>query len=293
MVRSMATSAARRTDRSKNEQPSTEENVMNISPRTKTLLDRLPNHPLAPAMRTAMIDALAAGEAFADYKNTLAKDGRMTELGKQQALREVLTTTFGKQLAKAKAPIAKARAEIQSRHAALTVKAVDPSNLAAALERQEIRQWVRSLDIGVRQSVVLATKDVRILDALLSAPPELSGIANPKAASEIEDRYIELTYPSELAAIETLDSVVAEAETAVAIARNEMRSLVDMHAHDFDELMRPVETHRPWLTSDRKQVVEIDAAGKASYRPANETDLANGVQYKDLADFQAAQGLAA
>jgi hypothetical protein len=266
---------------------------MNISPRTKTLIDRLPKHPLSPSMRSAMIDALAAGEAFADHKNTLARDGRMTPLGQQQALRDSLTTTFGKQWAKAKAPVVKARAEIKAKRDALVVKAVDPANLAAALERQEIRQWVRSLDIGVRQHVVLGTQDRRILEAMLTAPPELSNIANPKAAAEIESRYFELTFPSELAAIEAMDAVVSEAEASLAIARNEMRSLVDLHPHDFDELMRPVETHRPWLTSDRKQVVEIGADGKANYRPASETDLANGVQYKDLADFQAAQGLAA
>jgi hypothetical protein len=268
---------------------------MSISPRTKTLIDRLPNHPLAASMRSAMIDALAAGEAFADHKNTLARDGRMTPLGQQQALRDALTNTFGKAWAKAKAPIAKARAEIKAKRDALTIKPVDPANVAAALERQEIRQWVRSLDIGVRQSIVLASKDRRILEALLSAPPELSGIANPKAASEIEDRYIELTYPSELASIEAMDSVVAEAEMALHVARNEMRAVidVDMHPQDFTELMRPVETHKPWLTSDKKQVVEIGSDGKAVYRLATETDLVNGVQYKDLAEFQAAQGLAA
>jgi hypothetical protein len=192
-----------------------------------------------------------------------------------------------------KAPVAKARAEIKSRRDALVVKAVDPTNLAAALERQEIRAWVRSLDLGVRQSVVLATKDRRILEAMLTAPPELSGIANPKAAAEIEARYLELEYPSELVAIEALDSVVAEAEAALHVARNEMRSVVDidMHQHDFDELMRPVETHRPWLTKDGLQVVEVLPDGRAGYRKATETDIANGVKYENLAAYQAAQGL--
>jgi hypothetical protein len=77
------------------------------------------------------------------------------------------------------------------------------------------------------------------------------------------------------------------------IARNEMRSLVDMHQHDFDELMRPVETHRPWLTKDGLQVVEVDGAGRATYRKASETDIANGVRYDDFDAYKAAQGLAA
>ncbi len=79
---------------------------MSISPRTKTLIDRLSkDHPLAPAMRTAMVDALAAAEQFADHKNTLAKDDRMTNKGRRDALATALTTTFGKAWAKAKAPV--------------------------------------------------------------------------------------------------------------------------------------------------------------------------------------------
>jgi hypothetical protein len=41
------------------------------------------------------------------------------------------------------------------------------------------------------------------------------------------------------------------------------------------------------------QVVGIDAAGKAFYRPATAADKANGVKYENLAAYQAAQGLAA
>jgi hypothetical protein len=141
---------------------------------------------------------------------------------------------------------------------------------------------------------VLASKDVRILAALVTAPPELSGIADPHAASEIENAYIELEYPSQVAAIAAADAVVAEAETALAISRNELRSTLDnnMHQYDFDALMRPVETIRPWLTKDRKQVVEVDGTGKASYRLANETDLAHGVEYDNFEAYKRAQGLA-
>jgi hypothetical protein len=266
---------------------------MNISYRTQTLLDRLPkDHPLSPSMRTAMIAAAAASEGFVGHKIALASDGRMTPRGQQDALRESLTQNHGKQWARAKAPVAKARAEIKTRRDKLVVKSVDKTDLAAAIERQEIRAWVRSLDLGVRQSVVLATKDRRILEALLSAPPELSGITSPSAAAEIENRYIELTYPKELAELEALDSVVAEAEAAVGIAYNELRNTVDMHQHDFGELMRPIETIRPWLIDGRRQVCETAADGKPTYRKATEADLADGVEYKNYDEYKAAQGLA-
>src|SRR3984893_8625643 len=171
---------------------------MNVSARTKTLIDRLPDHQLTPSMKAAMIAAAAASEGFAGHKIALQSDGRMTPRGQQDALRESLTQNHGKAWARANASVLKARKEIEAERAALVIKPVDPANFAAALERQEIRAWVRQLDLGVRQSVVLATKDRRILESVVSAPPELSGITSPSAAAEIEDRYIELTYPDKL-----------------------------------------------------------------------------------------------
>jgi hypothetical protein len=268
---------------------------MNISPRTQTLIDRLPeDHPLAPSMRDAMIAALAASEQFSGHKVALAADRRMTPLGQSQALKDALTQNHGKQWARAKAPVAKARAEVKARRAALVIKAVDPTNFAAAVERQEIRSWVRQLDQGVRGSVVLATKDKRILEAVVSAPPELSGFAGDAAlAGQIEDRYFEVVYPGEVAAIEAMDAVVAEAEAVVGIAYNDLRSTIDLHPHDFAEVMKPIETIRPWLIDNRRQVCETGADGKPTYRKATEADLADGVEYKSYDEYRAAQGLAA
>ena len=253
---------------------------MNVSPRTQSLLNRLPKgHPLTPAMRDAMIAAAAASEGFAGHKIALQSDGRMTPRGQQDALREALTGNHGKAWARANAAVQKARKEIEAERAALVIKPVDPSNFAAALERQEIRAWVRQLDLGVRQSVVLATKDRRILEAVVSAPPELSGFASDaKLASKIEDHYFELAYPDKLVSIEAKNDVVSVAEAAMHVQRNELRSTisVDMHPRDFDEMMRPIETIRPLVTHDRTQVIGKRADGMATYRPASPDESENG-----------------
>jgi hypothetical protein len=240
-------------------------------------------------MRTAMIAAAAASEGFAGHKIALASDRRMTELGQRQALRDALTGNHGKAWARANASVLKERKAIEAERAALVIKPIDPANVAAALERQEIRAWVRTLDLGVRQSIVLATKDRRILEAVVSAPPELSGFdGSAQVADQIEQRYIELVYPDKLASIEAKSDVVSEAEACLHISRNELRSTVDIHQHDFDALMKPVETIRPLLTSDRKQVIEIGADDKASYRPATADESENGQVY-DRAAYQAAR----
>jgi hypothetical protein len=249
---------------------------MNISPRTKSLLGLVPkNHALSDAMRGVIIAASAANEEFADLKNTLARDDGKTDRGKVDALKAE-STRFGKALVRTEQPMLKARAEAKAKRDGLVIKAVDPSNLAAALERGEIRAWLRSLDVSTRQLVALGSTDPRILTAMVTAPPELSGIAGPKAAAEIEQRYIELTYPNELAEIEALEAVIAPAEQARHIARNEMAGTYGAHPLEFDKLLQSLEPDRPWLTSDRRQVVEIGADGKAKYHPATADQIENG-----------------
>jgi hypothetical protein len=250
---------------------------------------------LSPSMRSAMIAAAAASEGFAGHKIALASDGRMTPRGQQDALREALTQNHGKVWARAKASVTKARKEIDAERAALVIKAVDKTDIAAALERQEIRAWVRQLSDGVRQSIVLSSNDPRILRAIVTAPPELSGLALSKqVADQVEARYVELTYPNEIAENAAADAVVGEAEAAMGIAYNDLRIAFapDMHPRDFDELMKPIETIRPWLIDDDKQVCETGSDGRPIYRKATDEDRAFGVRYENFEAYKRAQGLA-
>jgi hypothetical protein len=250
------------------------------SARTQTIVDLVPkNHPLSASMETAIVDALGTSEQFGGHKIALASDRRMTELGQRQALQEALTGNHGKALARANAPVEKARKAIDARHAALVVKP-GPSNSAGAIGHAEIRTWLRSLDFGELQGIALATEDPDILHAML-LKPEMSGLVGlpVPVIAQIRDRYVASTYPGELAAIAADDAVVVPAEQAMHIARNEMRSTIDLHEIEFDALLKSIEPDRPVLTSDRKQIITIDAAGRASYRPASQSEIDNGVVY--------------
>jgi hypothetical protein len=88
-----------------------------------------------------------------------------------------------------------------------------------------------------------------------------------------------------------MDAVVSEAEAAVGIAYNDLRSVADMHPHDFAELMKPIEIIQPWLMDDGKQVCEIGADGKPSYRLATEADREIGFK-GSYDEYKRAQGLA-
>jgi hypothetical protein len=270
---------------------------MNVSARTKTIIDLVPKgHRLTQPMIDAIIAASAAGEQFGGRKIALASDARMSALGRQQALNLSLTTNHGPALVRAGASVRKARAEHKAGYAALKVKPIDTTNSVAELRRMEMRTYLCSLDLIERQSFALTTESQLVLESILTAEvPGLAGFGTQLAQflPQVEQRYREVVYPNELAELEAMDAVIAPAEQAIHISRNEMRSTVDMHQYDFDQLMRPVETIKPWLVDDDKQVCEIDATGKPTYRAANETDRANGVRYDNFEAYQAAQGIAA
>jgi hypothetical protein len=187
----------------------------------------------------------------------------------------------------------------------LVIKAVDPINVVAELQRQEIRNWLRSLDLSGRQLVAKTTKDQRVLEAMVTAAPELSGIVGDHLgplADEIEARYLELTYGPEIAEIKAIEEVLAEADAAIQVARQSLQMNSEMSERDFDRLMKPIEqgVGRPWLLktgvrpdgADHVMVVTVNN-GVASYHEASNEEQTAGVYYKDAAEYRAAQGIAA
>jgi hypothetical protein len=270
---------------------SEKEHDMNISPRTKTIIDLVPKgHRLTAAMIGVITDVSAAYEGFSGHRIALQSKMKPQALGEE--LSKSFTQNYGKQWARANSSVAKVRKEITARDAALVIKDADQS-YAGVHGRWEARQWLLSLEPSVRHAVAETTEDIRILESMVTAPPQLSGVNLPALAAKIERRYKEVMYPAELAAIAADSAVVVPAEQACHISRNEMRSTIDLHQIDFDALMKGIDVGRPWLIDDDRQVCETGVDGKPTYRPATENDRAFGVRYKNYDEYKAAQGIAA
>jgi hypothetical protein len=276
-----------------------------ISQQTKSLLDRVPDHPLAATVKGAMIDALTASEHFVRRRGEIASNGMLTADGQRQALRDELTSKFIKAVARAGEPIAKVKRDVEARRDKLVIKAIDPTNVVAELQRQEIRAYLRTLDLRAKQVIAKTTNDTRLLEAMVTAPPELSGMVGAHLgplAEEIEARYLELTYGPEIAEITAIEAVLAEADAGMQVARQSLQTNSEMTEYEFNRLAAPIEkgVGRPWLLksgtkpdgSDRIMVVSVNN-GVASYHEATDEQRAAGVYYKDAAEYSAAQGAAA
>ena len=66
---------------------------------------------------------------------------------------------------------------LQQRRGELVLKAPDPKDVVAAMDRAEIRSWLRSLPIGERTRHALEG-DERIIGAVINAPSALSGVTD-------------------------------------------------------------------------------------------------------------------
>jgi hypothetical protein len=236
-------------------------------------------------------------ERFAAAKAALARGDKYTPAGVQQALRESIPG-YAAQLESARAPISKMKREAQERRAAMSIKAPDKGDLAGAMERAEIRTFLRSLGQTKCAGVLLSTTDKRLLEAALTAPPELSGLAGMEdVAAQIESRYVEMTHGPEAAAVDALESVVAEADAIARTARGKVQSESGMDSRTFDGIAGPAEKAAApaWLirSGDSVMVCEVAESGTAAYRPATLYEQQSGEYYENLAAYQASRGEAA
>lgn len=268
----------------------------------KELLDRIKSdHPQSTSLRSSAEKMLDVAERFRAEKATMTKSGKYTDTGLHSALREKLPG-YAAQLEAAKVPLAKLKRETAQRRAAIKVNTPDPSNLAGVLERAEIRTFVRSMPAGERNALLACTRDMRILEALLTAPPELSGLAGPsmkQLAELVETTYFELTYGPEAKELDAIEEIVAAADAVAKIARNTLRQEVDLDERAFAALVGPAEkgAAAPWLLKHSGdpyvRVVEVGENGRATYRQATPYEIEVGIYYKDVAEWRAAQGEAA
>jgi hypothetical protein len=271
----------------------------------RTLLARIKaDHPKAAALRSAAERCIEVAERYAATKAEKSNSGKLTAAGMAAELRDALPG-YAAQLEAARGPISKLAREAKERRAAIKIKEPDPANLTAAIERMETRTFLRSMEPGERAGLLASTRDKRILEAALTAPPELSGLTGnlESLAKQVEDRYLEMTHGPEAKAVSELEDVVAEATAVALVARGKIQSETGMSAREFDNIAGPAEKAAApvWLFKnigtdgvERTWVREMsdDQQRAVSHRPATAYELEHGEHYADFDAYRASRGLA-
>jgi hypothetical protein len=248
------------------------------------LLQQLEKNPLRPKVAAAFDIA----DDFRRDMERVGADRRLSAEGRRDATQDLLRKAV-RDLRDARAPIAEMEKKLDAKRAAVAMPAFDRSDDYALKLRMELRQTLKTADAG--QRALLLAKPA-YADALLETEPEASGLflaedfkgtISPEiqrdreiVAAAKEKRQAGMFGP-QLAEIEELERTLAEANMIPAVARGDIQSDSGLEGREFEELAKKIENRQGavWLTSDRKQVVEV-GAGKATYRPASADEARDG-----------------
>jgi hypothetical protein len=258
-----------------------------MNPNHHNLLARLPDHLRTPAVRSSLESALGIASRLTARRAEMAASSQYTQKGIDAAVRDLIPSQL-RALQVAKSPLAKLKRDVASKREALRPADPDKSDLAGAIERGEIRNHFRSLNPGERHALLLTTTDLRLIEAAVTAPPELSGFttSDSELVERIEARYIALRHPAEVAELEALDKLVAEAEAIIGVARSEIRTASAMEQRQFEREAAKIEA-AVWIVGDpgREQVCEPGPDGTATYRPATPDEIAVGTRFASAAEY--------
>ncbi len=183
----------------------------------------------------------SAPEKIRAKRAELEASGKYTPAGITEILKKVATDETVPDMRRAAAQqVRKFRREIDDRRAAFKAYDHDPNDLVGELRRQEVRAWLRTLTPDERTKAVRSASDPMIAEAALSVPNELTGLL-PSTRHDLTRELIQARYGDEIAAIDHLDEAVQTVERAVDGARDDVRGILGMHAHEFDAEFKSIE----------------------------------------------------
>jgi hypothetical protein len=169
--------------------------------------------------------ALSFLGAGAAKRAELAKRGTLSDKGIAEAVREFADKGITPELKKFRDQIAVDRANLEQRRLKLGTPKIDPSDLAAAVLRQEYRTFLRGLDRGERARLLIEGNDPVMIAAVLEGQPALSGLDASLRALVVET-HVQRTEPEALAAIAETEEALAQVDAAITIAERDIASSI-------------------------------------------------------------------
>jgi hypothetical protein len=221
-----------------------------------------PNTTMA-ALERSYLEAIDAAPKVSARKAELTASGKYTDAGVIEQLIPAAVDE-ARRLRRGQNAAARAKAELVKRRNGMRLKEPDRTNPAAAIERMEIRSWLRSLSQDERDRLFLGggeRVDPAVIEAVISAPPELSGVA----ASHLKlmrERLLEAQFPDVAGELADLEKAIDVTERAVDASAAEILKEVGVTREKFDQLAEAA----------MREVDAADASAMKSQTPESKID---------------------
>ena len=144
-----------------------------------------------------------------------------------------------------------AKREVADKRSQIKLQPADPSDLAGALRRAELRDFLRSKPQADRDQYLRENADrldPQMALAMMEMPAEVSGIS-PLQHSALLERALEATHGEALKEVQELERAIELAEKAVELGRGEIAKEAAVPLDDFNAIAEPFEARSdaPWL----------------------------------------------
>jgi hypothetical protein len=220
-------------------------------------------------------------------------DSRFTPDGVHDDLLKFVLADAVPTLHQGRTAIKKARAEVAGRRSKLKIEGPDPSDIAAAFRRMEIRTRLREMKSDELTNYFARYGDnlpTEIAQAVTELPAEYSGV--PQSRHDLlTERALNAQFGAAIEEIKEIEQAIEAAESSVEAARDEIRLEVGIHdPAKFNALAAPVEAKHsaPWLRRSKQdgvEVIRVVDLEEGVERPATPAEIESGVYFKNYDDY--------
>jgi hypothetical protein len=238
----------------------------------KLIEDRYQTHPLLAELKAV----LQTSESFATKAAAIKADAHLSVAGRADKTARLVKQTL-RDLRDLSAPVDQKRAALADVLAKIKPVSFEPTNIASALLRQEMRAAVKAMSLSERAAVLMGEKaDSIFVDAVLEAPAILSGL-DAHLYEGVRESRLETLFSAESFEAETLSTEIAEADAILTLAKRDISGASGLREHEFAALEKDIASRKdaPWLRKERNEsgetvVVVVPVAGGPARRATAE-----------------------
>jgi hypothetical protein len=248
--------------------------------------------PTVQRLENVYLSGLSTMDLVESRHASNKKDVRFTPEGARDDLLQFALKEAVPALHHGRVMIRKARDELAERRSKLKLPAADPTDIAALMRRQEIRQHLNTMKPEKQAEYFLKNGDnlpAEVSQAIVELPAEFSGVPQSRHDLLTEDA-LSKQFGEAIAEIKEIEQAIEAAESSVEASRAEIREEVGVDPVKFDELARPIEAKQsaPWLRKSRENgadVIRVVDLEKRVERVATPEEIETGVYYRDYESY--------
>jgi hypothetical protein len=263
--------------------------------RNYQLLQQVKTHPLGKTLAAA----LDSSEAFEGDAQALSLNQNYSAQGRDNELRKRLRVAI-RDNRDARGAMTELQTRLAAKRKAVERPPLDQSQ-AARDDRREARLILRNMDRGERALLLSgAGADPDFQDAMLEKNPIYSGLLAGEQflVDAAKEQRLAGLYGPQQAEISELENTIAEANMIFDVALGQLKLHSAMDDRDFNDFVAPIMSRRdaPWLVRHGDgpvMRVRPELAGTPQlHQPATAEEIADGIFFKDEAEFRAARAAA-